>query len=153
MSTVALATRSGRGHEYSEAARLAALMELALCGGSPTRASRRLKERGTPVPRRTLSKWLGTEEYAQVRDEQALQVQKEIAREHEDIAIRAAGVTRKLLTRMDKEADEIPVRDLAGAARNAGTIAGISTDKQMLTRSVRCPPAPSHAASLSLNGR
>jgi len=59
------------------------------------------------------------------------------------LAIQAAGVTRKLLARLDAEADSIPARDLAGAARNAGTIAGISTDKQMLTRERPLPrPEP-----------
>ena len=49
------------------------------------------------VAKQTLQRWKDTPEYAQLRDEQALEVQREIAREHEDLAIQAAGVTRKLL--------------------------------------------------------
>lgn len=130
--SASVARRNGQAHDATT--KTAALMELALAGGSATRAARRLKERGTPVPKRTLELWRGTAEYAEVRDHQALEVQKEIAREHEDLAIQAAGVTRRLLSRLDKEADDLPLRDVPGAARNTGTIAGISTDKQMLTR-------------------
>jgi hypothetical protein len=55
--------------------------------------------------------------------------------------VQAAGVTRKLLTRLEKEAPDLPLRDVAGAAGNTGTIAGISTDKQMLTRERPLPRA------------
>ncbi len=137
MSTALVPEREHKpGEPYDEPIVLAALLELALAGGSPTRAARRLKERGTPVSRQVLQKWLDTraEQYAQIRDEQARAIQARIAVEHEDLAIQAAGVTRKLLARLDEEASDIPIRDVAGAARNAGTIAGISTDKQMLTR-------------------
>ena len=108
-------------------------MELA-AGGSAAQAARRMRERGTPVAKQTLQRWKGSEQYARIRDQQALAVQKVIAREMEDTAIQAAGVTRKLLARLDAEAADIPLRDVAGAARNAGTIAGISTQNQMFTR-------------------
>jgi len=47
------APRNGRGLEYGPT-KTAALMELALAGGSATQAARRLRERGTPVHKQTL---------------------------------------------------------------------------------------------------
>jgi len=70
--------RNDRGREYDAATRTAALMELALAGGSATQAARRLRERGTPVAKGTLQRWKESEQYAQIRDEQALEVQKAI---------------------------------------------------------------------------
>jgi hypothetical protein len=144
MNTSLTTKRNGRGREYDAPTKTAALMELALAGGSATQAARRLRERGTPVNKSTLERWKHSDDYARIRDEQARAVQARIAVEHEDLALKAAGVTRKLLERLDSEVADLPLRDVPGAARNTGTIAGISTDKQMLTRERPLPaPAPS----------
>jgi hypothetical protein len=66
-------------------------------------------------------------------------VHKVIAREHEHVDIQAAGVTRKLLARLDSEANVLAISDMAGAARNAGTIGGIAADIVIMARE---RPAP-----------
>lgn len=134
-------------HEpYDEDVATAALTELALCGGSGTRAVRRLKEKGIEVARTTLVEWRDdtrSEEYAAIRDETAARVQRIIAAEHEDLAIKGAELTRELLTRTKERIGEIPDRDLPGALRNAATATAISTDKALMARErpVVMPPA------------
>ena len=132
-----LGVREGGGYAHTTDTVNAALTELALVGGSARRAIPRLQEKGVDVARSTLELWRDdqhAELYASIRDDRAAQVQRVIAAEHEDLAIRGAEVTRALLERTRENLDEIPARDLPGAVRNIATATAIATDKALMAR-------------------
>jgi hypothetical protein len=129
---------------YDEETIETALTVTALCGGNTRHAVRRLKEQGIDVPSSTLAAWKDRQHaarYAVIRDERAAEIQRRVAVAQEDVALKAAQITSKLLDRLDKEALEIPIRDLAGAVRNVATTGGIGSDKLMTLRE-RPLPAP-----------
>jgi hypothetical protein len=61
-------------------------------------------------------------------------VQRVIAREHEDLAIKGAALTRELIDRTKARIGAIPDRDLSNALRNAATSTAIATDKALAAR-------------------
>jgi hypothetical protein len=127
------------------------LFVLALSGTNAGRASKQLAEQGMSIPPATLRRWANethSERYAAIRDEHAAEVQKRVAREQEDIAIKAAAVTAKLLDRLDAEVDTLDKRDLSTAARNTGTIGGIAVSRLMETRE---RPLPARAPDRDLD--
>src|ERR1700733_8786991 len=139
------------GEPHTEDVVNAALMELALAGGSAKRAEARLHEKGIEVPRQTLERWrddVHAVRYIETRDDRAAQVQRVIAAEHEDLAIQGAQLTRELIQRTKERIAEIPDRDLPGALRNAATSAAISTDKALMARE---RPVAMPAASRSVD--
>jgi hypothetical protein len=72
--------------------------------------------------------------YARVGSEVLPQVKRELAAEYTDLARHELAVSRKVLDRLDTEADEIPARDLAGTLRNVKVSAAVGTDKSQLLR-------------------
>jgi hypothetical protein len=121
-----------------------ALTVLALCGGNARHAAKRLMEQGVDVPVSTLGRWkeqVYAARYAVIRDERAAEIQRRVAVAQEDVALKAAQVTGKMLERLEKEVPDIPIRDLAGATRNVATTGGIGSDKLMVLRE-RPLPAP-----------
>lgn len=140
---------------YDEATITQALMVMALEGGSPTKAARRLKEQGMTIPRQTLSKWLTTksDQYADVRDNEAASIQRRAAVDWEDFHRQVLDVEKETLERVKKELPNIPARDLPGALRNVVTSGGIAADKLMLLRERPLPrPAPSRSVEELVRG-
>jgi hypothetical protein len=95
------------------------------------------KLQGLSIPRTTLQAWVTVtfcERYAKIRDHVASEVQRLAASEFEDMVHHAADVTHGLLDRLGKEIADVPTRDLAGAARNTATIAGIGVSNVQVAR-------------------
>jgi hypothetical protein len=137
MSDLAVVTqRRAPGERHDDETVEVALTEVALCGGSTALASKRLAERGILVKKSVMDNWKlrYPERYAQIRDQRAAEIQRLVAAAHEDLALKAAALTAKVLERTEKELDEIPARDLAGALRNVATTGGISVDKLTVAR-------------------
>jgi hypothetical protein len=131
---------------YDEQTIETALTVTALCGGNTRHAVKRLKEQGIDVPVSTLGRWkeqVHASRYAVIRDERAPEIQRRVAVAQEDVALKAAQVTGRMLERLEKEVPDIPTRDLAGAVRNVATTGGIGSDKLMVLRE---RPLPAQAA-------
>lgn len=121
---------------YTEAEIERGLSVLALCAGHGKRAEEMLREDGHPIPASTLLTWTRTkpERYAKAQRRVYHQLQSRMAGELERLSARAISIEDKLLDRIERETEEIPARDLAGALRNVATAQGISTDKFRLLR-------------------
>jgi hypothetical protein len=118
-----------------------ALTEAAMVQGNCGLAAKRMLEtHGVSVARSTIENWMHNtraDEYQTIRDDLAGPIQRKIAVEHEDNAIEASRINRKLWARLDKSIDQIPERDLAGAVRNTTVAMGVSTDKALTARERR----------------
>ncbi len=60
---------------------------------------------------------------------------------HDQIVHKATNVTADILDRLAREYENLPVRDLPGAARNTETVAGIASDKSANLRARALDPA------------
>jgi hypothetical protein len=114
------------------------LRAVAVAGGNTRLASRRLRDlHGVEIPASTLRRWVESvhsDRYAEVRVEEAERVQRLAASEFEDLGRRSMVIVHKGLDRLEKEMDELPLRDVAGAVRNIGTVAGIAQSHVQVTR-------------------
>jgi hypothetical protein len=57
------------------------------------------------------------------------ELKAKLAAQHEDLARRQIEVSAKLTDRLEKEADELPIRDVSTAQRNLDVGSGIHSDK------------------------
>jgi hypothetical protein len=117
---------------YSAEDRERGLLELALCGGSPTLASRRLASVGLEIPKGTLYNWAERDyphRYEQIREEVYPQIAARVAASAEEVALAATEVEKQMYERMDGKADQIPVRELPSAIRNITTSKALQFDK------------------------
>jgi hypothetical protein len=107
------------------------LVAVALCSGNSRRAARLLEDQDTPIPRGTLERWKAdrADTYERVREDVTPRLKAMLAEEHTDLARAQMDTARKLLTRLDEEAEELPARDLPTAIRNLDVGTGIHTDK------------------------
>jgi hypothetical protein len=114
------------------------LRAVAVAGGNTRLASRRLRDlHGLEIPPSTLRRWIESvhaDRYAEVRVEEAERVQKLAASEFEDLGRRSMTIVHKGLDRLEKEMDELPLRDVSTAVRNVATVAGISQSNVQMTR-------------------
>jgi hypothetical protein len=123
------------------------LRAVAVAGGNTHLASRRLRDlHGLAVPPSTLRRWIEathSERYEVIRVEEAERVQRLAASEFEDLGRRSMVIVHKGLDRLENEMDELPLRDVAGAVRNIGVVAGLSQSQVQVTRERPLPaPAP-----------
>jgi hypothetical protein len=121
---------------YSDPERERGLVALAYYSGNAGRASAALKEQGLPIPKRTLNDWRNrhAEVYERVRQEMLPRIEAEVAEQHTELANAAIDTQRKVLERLRGEVDELPARDLPGAARNVAVTSGIHSEKARLYR-------------------
>jgi hypothetical protein len=114
------------------------LRAVAVAGGNTRLASRRLRDlHGLEIPASTLRRWIESvhaDRYAEVRVEEAERVQKLAASEFEDLGRRCIAITHRGLDRLEKEMDELPLRDVPTAVRSVATAAGISQSNVQVTR-------------------
>jgi hypothetical protein len=114
------------------------LRAVALAGGNTRLASRRLRDlHGLAVPPSTLRRWIEathSERYEVIRVEEAERVQRLAASEFEDLGRRSMVIVHKGLDRLEREMDQLPLRDVAGAVRNVGVVAGLSQSQVQVTR-------------------
>jgi hypothetical protein len=115
------------------------LATVALFSGNTRRASAALKEHGLKVSQATLYKWKAhryVERYDEIYKRGLPLRDARTAQRFEEITEAAADATQRLIDRTDQalHENEIPARDLPGAARNMATAAAISVDKALLMR-------------------
>ena len=137
------ADRNKRGREitrpYTDAEKERALFAVALCSGNCERAAKGLAEHDEKYAApdaRTLRRWKAqhSELYSRVESDALPRVRAELASEFTDLARAELNVTRKLLSRLDSEADALAPRDLAGAIRNLKVSGAVGVDKAQLLR-------------------
>ncbi len=125
-------------HRYSDQERERGLFAVALASGNCERAATSLAQVDpTCAPdARTLQRWKAQdlELYARIEGEALPQVRAELAGEFADLTLLELDVARKLLARLDAEADELAPRDLAGALRNVKVAGAVGVDKAQLLR-------------------
>ncbi|MBS1892834.1 MAG: hypothetical protein JST59_16185, partial [Actinobacteria bacterium] len=83
----------------------------------------------------TLAAWpkkVHKKRYDELLAEMGPQIRREAAQRQRVVGDRAAGVTVKIIDRLDKEVDKLDTRDLAGAARNMATTSAIGIDKSLI---------------------
>lgn len=113
---------------------------MALASCNCERAATSLAEQDLPpVPARTLRKWRQehADLYARVERDVLPQIRADLAADYTDLARYQLEVARKVLDRLNAEADDpdkLPTRDLAGALRNVKVSAAVGTDKSQLLR-------------------
>lgn len=125
------------GSRYSSTEVDRALVAVAIEDGSTRRAERLLAEQGEPIGETTLRDWknrLYPDRYLELQAKVLPRLNALAAERHAAIATQAGSLNGKILDRLEDVYDEIPVRDLPGAARNVATVAGIATDKAALLR-------------------
>jgi hypothetical protein len=110
------------------------LLELVMANGNAEQAVRALAaddEAGFAVSPVTLLRWRKKEpdRYQTIRAEQLPQLMAVNAEHHLRVAKAATDTVAKLIARTEATIDELPPRDLSGAARNMATVAGIHADK------------------------
>jgi len=113
------------------------LLALALASGRGEVACRLLEKQGMRVTAKTLRNWrdnLYTDRYWELQRKVLPRLQARAAEGHAAIADAAVELNAKLLERLDKDVDELPIRDVAGAARNVATVGGIDRDKAAMIR-------------------
>lgn len=121
---------------YTEAELERGLHVLVLCGGSADVAAKQLEATGHRVPASTLRDWRDThaERIEEIRKDSLPQIRERIAAEAEGLAVDYAAAERAALARAMQTLDDLPARDVAGAARNFATARGISIDKASVLR-------------------
>lgn len=113
------------------------LLEVAVANGNVRRAAQALAEDGIEVGKSTLERWYKhahRDRYLQIQAEVLPRVRAQAAEQHMDLAERGMQVEHRILSKLEQEVEEIPSRDLAGAARNVATGAAIHTDKASVLR-------------------
>lgn len=113
------------------------LVEVAAANGNVRAASKALAEQGVKVPKTTLHRWATdthADRYLQIQAELMPRIRARAAEQHMELADRGMQLEHKVLEKLDSEVDEIPARDLPGAARNIATGAAIHTDKASVLR-------------------
>ena len=120
-----------RRSRYSESEGEQGLVALALYSNNSRRAPRLLKQHGLSISARTLADWPVTfaDEYARVRAEILPRLKQQLAEEHTALARQEMGLSRDLLAKLKREAEEIPARDLSTTIRNLDVGSGIHSDK------------------------
>lgn len=125
-------TKSEDRRTYSLPEILRGLTAVAYANGNSRQAARDLAEADIAIPHRTLHRWAKeshAEDYERIRRETLPQVGAEVADEHMAFARRQIRMADKLADRLEKESDDLPLRDVPAAMRNASVGAGIHTDK------------------------
>jgi hypothetical protein len=125
------------GSRYSSTEVDRALVAVAIEDGSTKRAARLLAKQGEPIGETTLRDWknrLYPDRYLELQAKVLPRLNALAAEQHAAIATQASSLNVKILDRLEDVYEEIPVRDLPGAARNVATVAGIATDKAALLR-------------------
>jgi hypothetical protein len=132
-----------------------ALVAVAIEDGSTKRAAKLLAEQGESIGETTLRDWknrLYPDRYLELQVKVLPRLNALAAEHHAAIATQASSLNVKILDRLGDVYDQIPARDLPGAARNAETVAGIATDKAAFLRGQGTEPAtPTRSVSDILN--
>jgi hypothetical protein len=111
------------------------LLAVAHANGNTRQASRELKTGGVKLDHRTLWRWSRERHagrYESIRSEVLPKIRERAAERQMDIVEAAMGVQRKLVDRLDKEADDLAIRDVPGASRNVAVSVGIHAEKAQL---------------------
>jgi hypothetical protein len=121
------------------------LLELAMSNGDAKAAVRVLEadeEAGFKVSAATLHRWRAREvdRYEAIRAEQRGKLMAVNAEHHLRLSEEAAHVVSRLIKRVDDTAEELPPRDIPGAARNMATVSGIHADKAREASEAPRPP-------------
>jgi hypothetical protein len=120
-----------KGNRYDLPGVIRGLTAIAYANGNCSKASRDLKEAGIKIRQQTLSNWLRDhkEDYERIRREILPQVGAVVADEHLDLARKQIQISNELAARLQEEGRDIPIRDVAGAMRNADVGASIHTER------------------------
>lgn len=113
------------------------LAALVMADGNASRAAKDLAAAGgIRIAQRTLSEWKTTkaDQLEDVRARLVPQLEEMRAQRLEALATTAAEVTNQALERMRETMGELSVKEIPGAARNAATVLGITTEKAQLLR-------------------
>lgn len=112
-----------------------ALLVLAMSGRNCGMASRRLKEEGLDVGRRTLNQWKNythADRYLEIEHEHAPSVEKQMVNTARAIVTAANEGTLEAIEASREQLRKGEAKDPSTVARNLATAAGIQTDKALL---------------------
>jgi hypothetical protein len=141
-------TRSNYGPEQIDKA----LLAYAACGANAAKACRLLKERGIGVHPKTLTQWAEgryADRYMEIHAKHGQQLDRVLAQETRDIALRASQVERLAVDETEKELKAGTVKDASAAARNMAVVKGVATDK-LLTLTGRPAQIVEHRSAQDL---
>ncbi len=134
--TNALKSRNG-GRRYSDEEIELALTTLVLNCGNVARTVKALAESGFGLPESTLRYWrsdLYADRYRDLDEAEVPRRYGRAAESFEAVVARATAAENRLLDKLEREEDQLPTRDVAGALRNVATTKGINQDKALLLR-------------------
>jgi hypothetical protein len=130
--TTDLAPHEPGANDYTDEEIERGLVAVALFSGSSRRAARALTQQGLKIPRETLRSWaetVHTDRYMKLRREMLPELKARLAEQHEDLARRQMEVASRLTDRLEREAGELPIRDVSTAQRNLDVGSGIHTQR------------------------
>jgi len=113
----------------------AGLLALAAHNGNSRKAAAFLAgQQGSQHDHTTLWEWKHRypERYQALRAEILPKIREQAADEHMDLAQKAMSAEAKVLARLDKEVDDLPVKELPGAARNMAVASAVHSEKAQL---------------------
>jgi hypothetical protein len=124
------------GTHYSDSEIDAGLTAVALCSGSATRASELLRERGTPVGRKTLSRWKHTHEdrYRAIHERVLPELNVRLAEVHDALVEAYSELQWEAVEKAREKLPEAKASELASLMKAGAVGAGINTEKALLRR-------------------
>ena len=127
MSTEVVKRRPGRPRSSDE--KIERGLTALACYGDSNKASQ-----VCGIPPSTLRQWRLTyaERYEQIRKTRAAEIDRRLTDEYAEIALEATEVVRAGLAKTREQIEDGSIKDASTAARNAGVIIGIATEKRML---------------------
>jgi hypothetical protein len=111
------------------------LLALAECNGNSRRAAALLKQDGIVLDHSTLAKWANNghaQRYEEIRAEVLPKVRRKAADEHRQLAEKANEVNALILDRLKAKVEDLPPKELSGAARNMSVSSAVHTEKSEL---------------------
>lgn len=126
------------------------LIAVARHNGNTRKAAKELEAGGHPIPRQTLYNWVSRQykdEYLEIREKVLPFVRAHAADRHMAMAESLAKANEKIVSRLSANVDEIPPRDLPGAARNLSVATAVETEKAEMLND-----QPTHRVAIDLQG-
>jgi hypothetical protein len=122
--------------QYTPADVDTALLVLALTGHNSVETARRLKSQGLNVNARTLRAWrtgIHSKRYAEIQRDHAPRIEAEMIGTAREIVLAANAATLEAIEATRDQVQDGEAKDPSAVARNLQTVAGIATDKALLT--------------------
>jgi len=112
------------------------LAAVVLFNNNTRKAAEHLAGQGLEIPRSTLRNWTESkpDELARARQQTTPAIHARVAEKHTELAEQAMKVEKLMTARLKNEANDLPIRDVSTAQRNAAVASGVHSDKAMSLR-------------------